>query len=300
MKAPSPPSVPSRDREDEARLADAASDRALRVFHVSDLHFGRPVAPDIVEAIEAHIAVDRYDVVAVSGDLSQRARAGEFQRAAVFLRDATRVSRVIVVPGNHDVAWWRSPFHLRGEDLMYEPYRTYIADDLEPVLRARGATFVGLNTAQGVSVRTLTWNLRDISIIGNLRRRQIEWARQQFLESPEADARVIVMHHNPVRGELSRRHGLKNTRRVLGAFAHIGIDLVLCGHDHQEAIHYVEHTRKGTVISTAGTISHRSRGGRPSSANVITIRPSRIDVKTLIWSKGTRAFVDGPAQAFDR
>lgn len=293
-----PPSVPSPDRA--ARSAEATSSPALRVFHISDLHFGRPVASDLVEAIEAHIAVDRYDVVAVSGDLSQRARAGEFQRAAVFLRDAARVSRVIVVPGNHDVAWWRSPLHVRGEETIYEPYRTYIADDLEPVLRAPGATFVGLNTAQGVSVRTLTWNLRDISIIGDVVRAQIDRARDRFLESPEADARVIVMHHNPVRGELSRRHGLKNTRRVLGAFAQIGVDLVLCGHDHQEAIHYVEHTRKGTVISTAGTISNRSRGGRPSSANVITIRPSRIEVKTLVWSKGTRAFVDGPAQGFDR
>ncbi|HSA54090.1 MAG TPA: metallophosphoesterase [Gemmatimonadaceae bacterium] len=293
MTAP-PPSSPDR------AAPSAKPAPPLRVFHVSDLHFGRPVAPDIVEAIEAHIAVDRYDVVAVSGDLSQRARAGEFQRAAVFLRDAARVSRVIVVPGNHDVAWWRSPLHARGAATIYEPYRTYISADLEPVLRAPGATFVGLNTAQGVSTRTLTWNLRDVSIIGDLRRSQIEWARRQFLESPDGDARVIVMHHNPMPGELSRRHGLKNTRRVLGAFAQIGVDLVLCGHDHQEAIHYVEHTRKGTVISTAGTISNRSRGGRPSSTNVITIRSSRIEVKTLVWSAATRTFVDGPAQAFDR
>lgn len=299
MTASAPPSG-ERGASPAGAARSGASAPALRVFHVSDLHFGRPVASDIVEAIEAHIAVDRYDVVAVSGDLSQRARAGEFQRAAVFLRDAARVSRVIVVPGNHDVAWWRSPFHVRGEDPMYEPYRTYIADDLEPVLRVPGATFVGLNTARGVNTRTLTWNLRDISIIGDLRRRQIEGARRQFLDSPDADARVIVMHHNPVRGELSRRHGLKDTRRVLGAFAQIGVDLVLCGHDHQEAIHYVEHTRKGTVISTAGTISNRSRGGRPSSANVITIQPSRIEVKTLVWSKGQGAFVDGPAKAFER
>ncbi len=78
----------------------------LRVFHVSDLHFGRPAVPAHVAALEAHVERERYDVVAVSGDLSQRARSGEFQRAAVLLRDAGRVSRSIVVPGNHDVAWW--------------------------------------------------------------------------------------------------------------------------------------------------------------------------------------------------
>ena len=63
------------------------------------------------------------------------------------------------------------------------------------------------------------------------------------------------MHHNPVKGELSGRHGLKNTKKVLGAFANIGVDAVLCGHDHQEAVHYIEHTQKGTVISTAGTLA---------------------------------------------
>lgn len=272
----------------------------MRIFHVSDLHFGRPADAMLIDGIEAHIAQDRYDVIAVSGDLTQRARAGEFQRARVFLRDAARVSAVLVVPGNHDVAWWRSPMMVRGEDTMYEPYRRYIDEELEPVLRVPGATFVGLNTAQGVSRRTLTWNLRDISIIGDLRRRQIERANAEFTQSAPDDARVIVMHHNPVKGELSRRHGLKHTRRILGAFASIGVDVVCCGHDHQEAIHFVEHTKRGTVISTAGTVSNRSRGGRPSSVNVITIGRTEIAVRTLVWSSADHTFAEGPQQVFAR
>jgi predicted phosphodiesterase len=108
------------------------------------------------------------------------------------------------------------------------------------------------------------------------------------------------MHHNPVKGELSQRHGLKHTPKILGEFADMGVDLVLCGHDHQEAIHYVEHTRKGTIVSTAGTVSNRSRGGRPSSYNVITISPAQIDVVTHVWSSETRAFVPGPARCFER
>ena len=250
--------------------------------------------------IEALIQRDRYEVVAVSGDLTQRSRAGEFQRARVFLREAERVSRVIVVPGNHDVAWWRSPLHLRGAATIYEPYRTYISDDLEPVLRVPGAAIVGLNTSQGVTVRTLTWNMRDISIIGDVRRSQLERARVEFEASAPESARVIVMHHNPVRGALSGRHGLKHTKHVLGAFAQMGVDLVLCGHDHQEAVHMVEHTKKGTVISTAGTVSNRSRGGRPSSVNVVHLSPSAIDVHTLVWSAGERELVPGPSQSFPR
>jgi 3',5'-cyclic AMP phosphodiesterase CpdA len=270
------------------------------VLHVSDLHFGRPAVPEQIEAIEELIQSGRFDVVAISGDVSQRSRAGEFQRARAFIRGAQRVSRTIVVPGNHDVEWWRAPLGIGGRGVIYESYRKYIAADLEPVLRVPGVTLVGLNTSHGVTRHTLTWNVRDVGIIGDLRRRQIERAREAFEESPPDDARVIVMHHNPVKGELSQRHGLVNTKRVLGAFAELGVDLVLCGHDHQEAIHYVEHTRRGTVVSTAGTVSNRSRGGRPSSLNVIDIGPTELEVTTFIWTGSERAFTRGPVKRFDR
>ncbi len=272
----------------------------LTVFHCSDVHFGHPAVPEQYEAIELLIQERRYDVVAISGDVSQRARAGEFQRARSFIQAAQRVSRTIVVPGNHDVAWWMAPLGMGDEKKLLRKYRMYISDDLEPVLHVDGAMFVGLNTSQGVTRHTLTWNLRDISIIGQLRRAQLEQARHDFDKAAPGDARIIVMHHNPVKGELSQRHGLKNTDRILGAFAELGVDLVLCGHDHQEAVHFVEHTKKGTIISTAGTISNRQRGGRPSSVNSIRITPQEIEVSTLVWSVEARNFVLGPSQCFNR
>jgi 3',5'-cyclic AMP phosphodiesterase CpdA len=270
------------------------------VLHVSDLHFGRPAVPEQIEAIEELIQGGKFDVVAISGDVSQRSRSGEFQRARAFIRAAERVSRTIVVPGNHDVQWWKAPLGIGGRAVIYANYRKYIGHDLEPVLRVPGVTLVGLNTAHGVTHHTLTWNVRDVGIIGDLRKSQIERAREAFDQSPGGDARVIVMHHNPVKGEISQRHGLVNTKRVLGAFAELGVELVLCGHDHQEAIHYVEHTRRGTVISTAGTVSNRSRGGRPSSLNIIDISPTALEVTTFIWSGTDRSFVTGPVKAFER
>jgi len=272
----------------------------VRLFHCSDLHFGHPAVPAQYEAIEALIQEQRYDVVAISGDLSQRARAGEFQRARVFIREAERVSRVIVVPGNHDVAWWFSPLRLGRDAALLHKYRRYISDDIEPVLRVPGAVIAGVNTSHGVLWETLTWNPRDISIIGHLGGDQIERLRGIFADVPAGVARVVVMHHNPVRGELSQRHGLKHTRRILGSFAEMGVDAVLCGHDHQEAVNFVEHTAKGMVISTAGTMSNRSRGGRPSSVNSLTITDDAIDVATLIWSPEAQAFIAGPSRRFAR
>ena len=277
-----------------------AASSPTRILHVSDLHFGKPAVPAQIDAIEAFIQKERPEVVAISGDLSQRSRAGEFQRAAAFIRDARRVSQVVVVPGNHDVAWWHAPLGIGHRERLYENYRAYVSPELEPVLRLPGVTIVGINTSHGVTRRTLTWNVRDISIIGDITRTQIERTRREFAGSPPTDARVVVMHHNPVKGELSQRHGLKHTKQILGAFAEMGVDVVLCGHDHQEAIHYVEHTRKGTVISTAGTVSNRSRGGRPSSLNVIALRADAIVVDTRVWDAAQQDFGDGPTRTFER
>jgi 3',5'-cyclic AMP phosphodiesterase CpdA len=272
----------------------------LDLFHCSDVHFGHPAVPEQYEAIETLLHEKKYDVTAVSGDLTQRARSGEFQRARAFLKHAERVSKVVVVPGNHDVQWWLSPFRLGDDRNLLRRYREYINEDIEPVLRLPGATIVGINTCHGVISETLTWNLRDLSVIGYVRDDQIDRAAREFAQAPPGAARIIVMHHNPVKGELSGRHGLRNTRKVIAAFERLAVDVVCCGHDHQEAVHYIEHTNRGTIISTAGTISNRQRGGRPSSVNTIHITGKQIEVNTLIWSDERRDFLPALNKCFDR
>jgi len=270
------------------------------ILHVSDLHFGKPAVLAQIDAVEAAMQTGHFDVIAVSGDVSQRARAGEFQRAAVFLREARKHAQIICVPGNHDVAWWYAPLGFGDCNRVYENYRAYIAPDLEPTLEVPGVFFTGVNTSHGIMPRTLTWNMRDLSIIGDLTPAQFADLRERLSRAPAGAAKVVVMHHNPVAGALSQRHGLKHTRQMLTIFGDLGVDLVLCGHDHQEAVHYVDHTRKGVIVSTAGTVSDRSRGGRPSSYNVVTVTPASITVVTHIWSSDARDFVPGPRQCFDR
>ena len=279
----------------------------IRILHLSDVHFGWPAVPAQADAVEAMAQQEHFDVVAISGDLAQRARAGEFQRAAVFLRDITRpfppgsaAPAVITVPGNHDVAWWFAPFGMGRGERLYEKYRRYITAELEPVVRVPGATLVGLNTAPGVHWYTLTLDPHDVSVVGALRAGQLSHAAAAFGEVPAGDARIIVMHHNPLRGAISSRIGLLRSVRVMRAFGAMGVDLVLCGHDHQESVHDVQESGKRIVVSTAGTLSSRSRGGRPSSFNVITLEPSTIGVETRLWSAATGRFEPQPVQCFAR
>ena len=168
-----------------------------RVLHASDLHFGPPAVPAQLDAIAEMIEDRRFDVVALSGDLSQRARPGEFQAARHFLRDAAKVSRTIVVPGNHDVKWWRAPLGVGSRAAAIANYARYITADIEPVLSVPGVTFVGVNTAQGVVPGTLTWNPRDVGVVGMLvADRDDMGGRLADIEADRAIERVA--HHNPI------------------------------------------------------------------------------------------------------
>jgi 3',5'-cyclic AMP phosphodiesterase CpdA len=181
---------------------------------------------------------------------------------------------------------------------MYAKWRHYLERETEPVLRLPEATFVGVNTAHGISRHTITRRPRDLSVIGDLRDEQIDQVTAALGAIVAGTRRVVVMHHNPVAGEISGRYGLRHSAYVLERFAAIGVDLILCGHDHQEAVHYVEHTSGGIVVSIAGTITTRSRGGRPAAVNEIELDARRVVVRTRVWDGGRRAFVAGPQRVF--
>jgi 3',5'-cyclic AMP phosphodiesterase CpdA len=268
-----------------------------RLLHVSDLHFGRPCIPAVIEAMEAHFQAGHYDAVVISGDVAQRSLSGEFQRAAAFMRDVRRTTPLLIVPGNHDVSWWMSPFHVRGTESLYTRYRRYISAELEPTLRVPGVSLFGVNTSHGVGWYTLTTRPRDVSIIGVVTDAQLAKVDAAAEAAPASDARVVVMHHNPVRGQLSHRYGIKHADKVLTRYAAAGIDLVLCGHDHQEAVHHLP-AKGGMVVCTAGTLSDRSRGGRPCSFFDVTIGPGSIEVVTQYWTGA--AFEAAAPQCFAR
>jgi 3',5'-cyclic AMP phosphodiesterase CpdA len=123
--------------------------------------------------------------------------------------------------------------------------------------------------------------------------------REAFEHAAPDAARIVMMHHNPIRGELSGRHGLANTEQALHAFSDLGTELILCGHDHQDAVHNIERGAHGLVISTAGTISNRIRAGRASSFNVVEIQDHEIRITANAWRQG-KGFVPSEHCAFPR
>ncbi len=233
--------------------------------------------------------------MAVSGDLTQRCSRREFEQARAYLDSLGKIAPYIVIPGNHDIRWlgavarnlgFAGRFRRKAHEFKYSRYKRYISEDLCPSLEVPGAVIAGLNTAHGISRGSLTTRLRDLGVIGHVKHRDIESVKRAFEGvSPEA-ARIVMIHHNPIRGEISGRHGLANTEQALHAFANLGAELILCGHDHQEAVHTVERGTAGLLISTAGTISNRIRPGRLSSFNLVEIDDRTLRITTFSWQNG--------------
>jgi hypothetical protein len=54
------------------------------------------------------------------------------------------------------------------------------------------------------------------------------------------------------------------------------------------------------VVATAGTVSTRGRGGRPSSFNFVTIEPSAVQVTFFRWEEERSRFRPSDTSAFAR
>jgi 3',5'-cyclic AMP phosphodiesterase CpdA len=266
------------------------------ILHLSDLHFGSQADLEQVEAIEQLVPSIEADAIAISGDLTQRARHGEFQRALCLVQHLRKHAPTLVVPGNHDIQWWRSPLGIRGERVKYANYIRYF-HEMRPVLELPGVVMAGALSSYGVALGSLTWNLNDVAVKGHLPRNETDRLREIFSHAAPGVARVLVIHHNVLPGKLSRRMGLARWRAAHRRLLATGADLVLCGHDHHEGAEQLE----GRVaISTSGTHSQRSRGGRASVFNVVRIEPSVVHIQHWRWEAEQHQFQPSDRFSFAR
>jgi 3',5'-cyclic AMP phosphodiesterase CpdA len=270
----------------------------VQLVHLGDLHFGGVADIRQVEALEAMLPDLRPDAVVIAGDLSQRARHGEFQRARAFARVAAQTAPVLAIPGNHDVQWWRRPFVPFAKDALYQKYRSYFGDDLTPTLTIPGgAVIASALTSHGAAWGSLTTRIRDIAVKGHLPKAEFLRVKRLFGEAAAGMPRVLVLHHNVLRGDISRRMGLARWRQAQRRIVESGAEVVLCAHDHEEGADVLAGK---VVVSTTSTLSTRTRGGRPSCFNFVTIEPTAVHITFFRWEAERGRFQSSDTTAFSR
>ncbi|WP_043363313.1 metallophosphoesterase [Belnapia sp. F-4-1] len=250
-----------------------------RIAHISDLHFGAEL-PDVVAALAEELNRDPPHLIAISGDLTMRARRSEFRAARAFI-DGLQAP-VLVVPGNHDI----TPFKLVERFLdPYARWRRFIAPETEPVFQDGRIGVVGLNTARRAGFY-LDWSRGRVGS-GRLAR-----CEARLAALPPGLTRIVVAHHPflPPRAAPEARL-VGGAAMALESFARQGVRLVLSGHLHvgdvaEPAAVVPDDAAKErlTVVLSATSTSHRLRG-EPNAFNDIRIDANgRVDVVARIWT----------------
>ena len=247
------------------------------ILHLSDLHFGKPFLPEVAEAAQAYARMLEPDVVVVSGDLTQRARADQFHQAAEYLERFGRP--VVVTPGNHDV-----PFYHFWERFFapYRHYRRYITTELNSVTEFPGLVIIALNSSRRFTLTN-----------GRIRRSQLDFASRAFRAADDSAVRVVVTHHHLAPpNDFIGGNVMPYARRAMERFTRLNVDLVMAGHMHRSYIGSSldffpgELRRRGIVIVQCGTTTSRRGRGRErfkNTLNVIRIEAGTIRVTHHAW-----------------
>jgi predicted phosphodiesterase len=108
----------------------------VKILHISDLHLTSPFEhfEQVWLPVAGAVKAERFDAIIISGDLTQAASSSEYVQLERFLmRDVLPLvenhrERVVLVPGNHDVAW-------NAEVGTQVPLASLDAQTLAPIVR---------------------------------------------------------------------------------------------------------------------------------------------------------------------
>jgi 3',5'-cyclic AMP phosphodiesterase CpdA len=245
------------------------------IAHLSDLHFGRD-DPAVVAALLADLETLRPSVVAVSGDLTQRARVSEFGAARAFLDRIP--APLVVVPGNHDVPLYDV---VRRFASPLGRYRRLVTAELAPVYADDELVVAGVSTA-----RAFTWKEGRLSLD------QIAALRQELCgRGPGERLRVLVAHHPlgaPADRPLARVAGRSD--RALRALTACGLDVILTGHlhrpSHGELDDATAQLARSVLVLHAGSATSVRLRGEPNSYNWIEIAGGRLELAIRSYARG--------------
>jgi 3',5'-cyclic AMP phosphodiesterase CpdA len=221
-----------------------------RIFHLSDIHFGLEDV-EALDWVKREIAEQRPDAVAITGDLTMRARHREFAAATRWINSLA--APVTVEVGNHDMPY------LNPIERLFDPYRRFrgMAEKVERDLDLGSLVIVPLTTAVRMQPR-FNWSKGWVSD------RALERCLS-VIDALPAEARVLVAVHHPLREVGTRGTALtKHGDRALRELARRNVTAVLSGHVH-DPFDIMEGTPEGPVrMIGAGTLSQRTRSTPPS------------------------------------
>ena len=223
----------------------------IRLFHVSDVHFGAE-DPAALAWFAERVAAEKPDAVIMTGDLTMRATKREFQAGGEWLQSLG--VPVTVEVGNHDIPYYWDPFRR-----FFAPYQRYAAVErmIEKPLDLPGVTVVPLKTTARAQWR---WNWSK----GRVRSGSLRRALALIAQAPKDHLILVAAHHPLIEGGTKGTAKTRNGDEALSQLAAAGAHAVLSGHVHDPFDVPID--RNGWIIRMigAGTLSKRTRKTPPA------------------------------------
>lgn len=267
----------------------------MRIAHVSDTHFGclrEGFAAQVIAAVRAAAP----DAVALTGDITQRARRSQFVEAAAFFDALPRPH--CIVPGNHDV-----PLHNLAARLLapLAGYQRFLAPLGASHIAHADALIVPFDTTQ-----RFTTDRGRLSQASLARGRALLGGASPERPASAAPLRIALIHHPPVvPDDVRATMQLIAADEALAALAGLGVDVLLSGHTHRPYIAIVEATVANRapwqmLSITANTATSSRVRAHENSFYLLEATPLRVEIVEHVHSDRQAAFVAGTRVAFAR
>jgi 3',5'-cyclic AMP phosphodiesterase CpdA len=239
-----------------------------KIAHISDIHFGDANAM-VVERLVESIVELKPELVVVSGDLTQRARSGQFRDARRFLDRLPKPQ--LIVPGNHDVPLY-NVFARFVTPL--KKYRRHITADLTPEYCDDEVGVFGINTTRSLTIKG-----------GHVTGEQVDDLVSRLNAVDEEKVKIVVTHHPFDLPEgFDEDDIVGGAKKVMPRLVECGADVFLAGHLHVSNITYSARRYRlengySALIIQAGTAASLRERGEENSFNLLEIENPILTVK---------------------
>lgn len=268
----------------------------MKILHVSDLHYREaPEAWSLLKEARQQFEMLQPDLILITGDLTNDGLDEQFQRVKRFISSLS-FCKVLVIPGNRDIAKTIVPRPIESSDLEYflltHPEPMSIIDEMDSLenvnygrqgkyydhfeeteffYREHGVAAVGLNSTPEISPR------------------QLEATVQHFNKGEPGELRIFCAHHSflPVPTKRLRAGDVvPRSADILQTLIELNVDLLCCGHIHRSHVWDLSDGKHRLLCCNAGSLLDTS-GKKDNGFLEIEINHAVHIVKRSLFSRRT-------------